>query len=239
MSCNTTQQVRFQLRRGTDAYWNSPEQAQSRPLPGEPCFNTTTNQLKIGAIDPNSPERSLTWGELVYINVAGPVGTYTTLATSLTINPAVTLTTGTNIFNISSGDPAIAISLGQRVQFTAVSTPPPLNRFISYYSLTNSSSTRTIQVSSTLNGPNVVLLTNATTKNSTQITIGGSVDTSLFTTGLVNIGQALYFNTVGAGITDIDTNRLYYLLSVVSSYGNLVAGEAIITVSETFGGTPV
>jgi len=236
MSCNTTQQVRFQLRRGTETYWNS--QAQTAPLPGEPCFNTTTNQLKIGATNPETGV-AIPWGELVYINVAGPVGTYTTLATSLTINPAVTLTTGSNIFNISSGDPAIAISLGQRVQFTAVSTPPPLNRFISYYSLTNSPSTRTIQVSSTLNGPNVVLLTNATTKNSTQITIGGSVDTSLFTTGSVNIGQALYFNTVGAGITDIDTNRLYYLLSVVSSYGNLVAGEAIITVSETFGGTPV
>ena len=233
MSCNTTQQVRFQLRRGTETYWNS--QAQTAPLPGEPCFNTTTNQLKIGATDPNTG-LAIPWGDLPYINVAGPAGTYTTLVPLLTINPAVTLTPGANTFTLTN--PA-TVSLGQRVQFTADPLPAPLNRFVTYYSLTDSpTGVSSIQVSATLGGPNMVLRTSAASKLGANITIQNhspnGTDTPLFVANSLSVGQALFFTAVEA--TGLSTSTLYYLVSIVQPYAS---GTAIIQVSSTFGGPAI
>jgi len=236
MSCNTTQQVRFQLRRGTETYWNS--QAQTAPLPGEPCFNTTTNQLKIGATDPNTG-LAIPWGDLPYINVAGPVGTYTVLATLLTINPAVTLTPGANKFTLTN--PA-TVSLGQRVQFTADPLPAPLNRFVTYYSLTDSPSidVSSIQVSRTLGGPNIILRTSVASKLGANITIQNhspnGTDTPLFVANSLSVGQALFFTAVEA--TGLSTSTLYYLVSIVQPYSS-GTGTAIIQVSSTFGGSAI
>lgn len=235
MSCNSTQQVRFQLRRGTDAYWNS--QAQTIPLPGEPCFNTTTNQLKIGATDPITG-LGIPWGDLPYINVAGAVGTYTTLATALTISGAVTLAAGANTFNFTD---SVKVSLGKRVQFTADSPPAPLNQFVTYYSLTNSPNDTIsfIRVSASLGGPNVILRTKATAKLGANITIQNesgtdATDTPLFVANSLSVGQAMFFT--GVESTGLSTSTLYYLVSIVQPYSS---GSAIIQVSTTFGGPAV
>jgi hypothetical protein len=84
--CNTTQKVRFQLRRATVAQWTT-----SNPvlLAGEPALSSDTNQLKIG-------DGVTQWANLPYINVqgiAGQVGTPTTLLPAATLVPAAKVDT--------------------------------------------------------------------------------------------------------------------------------------------------
>jgi hypothetical protein len=82
MSCTSTNNVRFQLRRALESQWIS-----SNPvlLPGEPAVSTDTKQIKIG--------NGSNWVNTDYINLAGgvgPSGTPTTLQTLLTISTALT-----------------------------------------------------------------------------------------------------------------------------------------------------
>ena len=84
--CNSTQKVRFQLRRATVAQWTN-----SNPvlLAGEPALSSDTNQLKIG-------DGVTQWTNLPYINVqgiTGQVGTPTTLLPAATLVPAAKLNT--------------------------------------------------------------------------------------------------------------------------------------------------
>ena len=220
MSCSTTQQARFQLRRGDQTYWNT--NAGTTPLAGEPCYNITTNQLKIGnGLD--------TWGNLTYINVAGPVGTYTTLNPSFAINSAVTLAAGSTTFTIS---PALATSpiAASAVIFNgAVAAPLVAN--IRYYVL-SSASTSSIQVSPTIGGTNIVLATTASNKSGANITITGG-DASQFTTSL-GVNQALWFT--GTPPAPLSTSTLYYLRALPVPYSG---SSATIQVSTSFGGAVV
>ena len=87
MSCSSTSNVRFQLRRATEAQWIATDPTL---LLGEPAFSTDKLQLKIG--------NGSAWSETQYINLAGgvgPVGTPTTLQSLIVISGATK--TGTSI----------------------------------------------------------------------------------------------------------------------------------------------
>ena len=221
------------MRRGTNQYWN--ENANTiKLLNGEPGYNVDTNQLKIG--NGNSY-----WGDLPYINVAGPVGTYTTLSTATVINTAVTRggSGSYNTFNIGS---PIAQTSGQKIQFNpgaGVPNPPaPLFKNISYYCISPPSvPSSSIKVSQTLGGPNVILLATVSSKASTLISVTSADDGPLFTTAL-SVGQGVIFKelTSGYGI-GLTVGSLYYLESLVVPY-TVITG-AIIRVSTSIGGTPI
>ena len=104
MSCSSTQNIRFQLRRATEAQW-----AATNPqlLPGEPAISTDTKQIKIG--------NGGLWSQTDYINLAGgvgPIGTPTTLQSLLTISTA----TSKNLTVINLSAP-ITLSQNQAVVF--------------------------------------------------------------------------------------------------------------------------
>jgi len=220
MSCNTTQQARFQLRRGDQTYWNT--NAGTIPLAGEPCYNITTNQLKIG-------NGSDTWGNLTYINVAGPVGTYTTLNPSFAINSTATLTAGLNIFTIS---PAMSISpIAASAVIFGGTVAAPLVANIRYYVL-SSPNISSIRLSPTIGGTNIVLVTGASNKAGANITITGG-DASQFITSL-GLNQALWFTSVSD--TGLSTTTLYYLRALPVPYSG---SSATIQVSTSFGGPVV
>ena len=84
--CNTSQKVRFQLRRGNADYWEAHYEAVL--LAGEPGYNSTTNQIKIG--DGQTP-----WQYLSYVNVAGTPGAVTT-PTTLVVAKILTATAKVN-----------------------------------------------------------------------------------------------------------------------------------------------
>lgn len=237
-SCNTVQKVRFQIRRGTDAYWNS--QAATVPFDGEPCFNSERNQLKIG-------NGGNTWGTLPYINLQGPPGTYTNLVSSRNISVPVTLATGKNEFGIVGN--TLSWEVGDRIQFSSEQCPPPLNRFVTYYALeAGDAGSDAIRVSETLGGPNVVLLASVVSKSGADITIDNNVegeDAAFFTTGAVNPRQALFFTNIGdPELVDnniLSTEILYYLVNISTngSFGVLNPSQAIIQVSSTFSGPAI
>jgi hypothetical protein len=108
MSCSSTQRTRFQLRRALESDWVS-----SNPtlLPGEPAVSTDTRQIKIGT--------GALWSQTDYINLAGGVGTVgtpTTLATLIVLNP--TSKSGTTINLLSQA----TLSQNQAVAFSSAVT---------------------------------------------------------------------------------------------------------------------
>jgi len=104
MSCSSTQKIRFQLRRATEAQWVA---SGAVLLPGEPAISTDTKQIKIGT--------GALWTDTDYINLAGGVGA---IGTPTTLAALITLTgsskTGTTI-NLSS---QTTLSRNQAVAFT-------------------------------------------------------------------------------------------------------------------------
>ena len=240
MSCTSTQQVRFQLRRGNNDYWESDPVVNSIPLPGEPCFNTTTNQLKIG-------NGLSTWGQLPYINVAGPIGTYTSLEALTTISNNVSYIPGEDIFRLAAGDNSTWPLFGQ-IQFTGATVPAPLIRYVSYYALKarSSSGPPDIYVSETPAGPNVILLIDYVNKAGSLITIVHPANAEYFQIGRVIPGQAVMFRGVPHGESPppvdsgLSPSVLYYLVGIApnGSY-HRGTGEAIIIISETRFGSAI
>jgi len=227
MSCNTTQQVRFQLRRGDQTYWDN--HALDVLLTGEPGYNTTTNQLKIG-------NGGNTWGQLPYINVAGQVGTYTTLTASTTILTGATLAAGSNSFGVTFPG-GTQPNQGTRIQFVGGVVAPPLASNTAYYVLGTTASS--LSVSRTNGGLNIVLLVNAKEMSSTQITLGNGNDDPNFTSAGAGAGQAIWFASVtGTANGGVNTATLYYVRTVSRTYTS-DSSPAIIEVSLTPGGIAI
>lgn len=106
MSCSSTQNIRFQLRRATEAQWISTNPVL---LAGEPAVSTDTKQIKIG--------NGSNWINTDYINLAGgvgPVGTPTTLQSLITISNA----SSKNGTTINLGAP-LSLKINQAVVFTS------------------------------------------------------------------------------------------------------------------------
>ena len=215
MSCNTTQQVRFQLRRGNAAYWDA--HASDVLKSGEPGFNTSENKLKIGN-DTDS------WAALEYINVAGPVGTYTTIVPSTNIPGNVTLESGSTVFTLSTPLSAY-IPAGQRVRFTETVVPPLLTN-TSYYAVdARASGDINISVSKSPGGVNIVMLLSVSTRFSSTVTLTSPQSD-------IAVGQAVFFVVLPDGEGLLNTATLYYVVDVLSTTALSVAlspgGAAIV-----------
>jgi hypothetical protein len=145
--CSSAQRVRFQLRRATNAQWES-----NNPilLAGEPGLASDTIQLKIG-------DGVTDWINLPYINVAGIAGadgTPTSLIPVARIVPATKLNKEINVTL------PFAIVQNQGIIFTATKTDNTGGTIVEgtlYYALNSYSaesypSIRTIKVKTTRTG---------------------------------------------------------------------------------------
>lgn len=139
MSCSSTQNIRFQLRRATEQQW-----IDTNPvlLQGEPAISTDTKQIKIG--------NGSNWINTDYINLAGgvgPSGTPTTLQTLITVSTATTK--NLTIINLSQ-----PITLQER-QAVTFQPPPAGGNIIAgtvYYVFVGVTAATSIQVSLTPGG---------------------------------------------------------------------------------------
>jgi hypothetical protein len=107
MSCSSTQKIRFQLRRATEAEWISTDPVL---LQGEPVVSTDTKQIKIGTGNK--------WSETDYINLAGGAGasgTPTTLTNLVRFTGATKAGASVNLASAL----AEPLALNQPVSFTA------------------------------------------------------------------------------------------------------------------------
>jgi hypothetical protein len=139
MSCSSTQNIRFQLRRATEAQWISTNPVL---LPGEPAVSTDTKQIKIG--------NGSNWVNTDYINLAGGVGasgTPTTLQSLITVSNAVNK--NITVINLSS---SITLQVNQAVIFPSnINATPPgsagnISANTTYYIFSCDPVARTIQV---------------------------------------------------------------------------------------------
>ena len=124
MSCSSSQKIRFQLRRATEAEWIITDPVL---LQGEPAVSIDTKQIKIGTGNK--------WSETDYINLAGGVGasgTPTTLTNLIRITGA---TKAGSSINLAAGGLAEPLSVNQPVSFTTAIGNIIANKI--YYSFTN------------------------------------------------------------------------------------------------------
>ena len=125
--CSSAQKVRFQLRRATNAQWES---GNPILLAGEPGLASDTNQLKFG-------DGVTNWLNLPYINVAGiagEAGTPTSLIPVARIVPAAKLNKQINVIL------PFAIVQNQGIIFTVTKTDVGGGTIVEgtlYYSLEN------------------------------------------------------------------------------------------------------
>ena len=142
MSCSSTQKIRFQLRRATEAEWISTDPVL---LQGEPVVSTDTKQIKIGTGN--------RWSETDYINLAGGVGASGTPTTLTNLERFTGATkVGTSV-NFTSGLPR-ALALNQPVSFTSAIGNVIANKI--YYSFAAYGvGVSTIQIKTTIGGTSV------------------------------------------------------------------------------------
>jgi hypothetical protein len=139
MSCSSTQKIRFQLRRATEAEWISTDPVL---LQGEPVVSTDTKQIKIGTGN--------RWSETDYINLAGGAGASGTPTTLTNLERFTGATKNGTSVNFASGLPR-ALAVNQPVSFTTAIDNIIANKI--YYSFgTYTVGVGTIQVKTTPGG---------------------------------------------------------------------------------------
>lgn len=141
MSCSSTQNIRFQLRRATESQWIA---ANPILLAGEPAVSTDTKQIKIGT--------GANWVNTDYINLAGGVGasgTPTTLQSLISISTA--LNKNITVINLST---SLTLQVNQAVVFpTNINAIGGGGNIVAgriYYIFSCNPEERTIQVKETI-----------------------------------------------------------------------------------------
>ena len=152
-ACPNTKRAYFQFRRGDSAYWIANGSTVLRE--GEPAYNTTTNQLKIGYKSAGGADQ--TWDELPYVNAgagAAPGGLVPGDSLVTAAIPTGIVLSGTSV--IITPLAGVTLAPGQLIRFTNItsafttSNVPVANNTVYYIKTVISATEFTISTTSLL-----------------------------------------------------------------------------------------
>lgn len=216
-ACPNTKRAYFQFRRGNAAYWIANGGTVLRE--GEPAYNTTTNQLKIGYKSAGGADQ--TWDQLPYVNAAAgaaPGGLAPGDSVLTAAIPTGTVLSGTSVIINPLTD--VTLTAGQLIRFTNItsafttSSAPVANNTVYYIKTIISATEFTISTTSSL-GDQVVF---NRTFSVSSLAIGGSGVIINPVSGITPVeNDTITFTNIASFTSSAVNGTIYYIHAVASS----------------------